>query len=64
MPRPPIRFSDRRAIEAEVRTTRATIGKMERALDEKYEYLRKLEEELEHAHGQSAHQARTSAPEA
>lgn len=59
MQRPPIRFSDRRAIEAEVRSTRATIKKMEKALDEKYEYLRKLEEELDHADHQSTREART-----
>lgn len=43
------RFSERRAIEADIQNTKATIHKMEQALDKKYEYLRKLEMELGHA---------------
>ncbi len=49
-----MKFRDRRALEAEIRATKAVATKMERALDEKYEHLRKLELELEDAHYQSA----------
>jgi hypothetical protein len=41
-----MKFKDRRSIEAELRSLRVTTSKMERALDAKYEAVRKLEEEL------------------
>jgi hypothetical protein len=47
-----MKFRDRRALEAEIRAAKVATFKMERALDEKYEHLRKLEMELEDAHHQ------------
>lgn len=50
-----MRFRDRKRIEAEIREAKRTAVKMERALEEKYEALRKLEEEL-HADHQPTYQ--------
>jgi hypothetical protein len=47
-----MKFRDRRKIEAEIRSAKIVASKMERALDEQYEHLRKLEEEFEDAHHQ------------
>jgi hypothetical protein len=41
-----MKFRDRRRIEAEIRETRISTSKMERALEEHYERLRKLQDEL------------------
>jgi prefoldin subunit 5 len=49
-------FADRRALADEIREVKRTIAKMERAVDAKYEYLRKLEKEMNDAYDQSAHQ--------
>ena len=47
-----MKFRDRRRIEAEIRSAKVTVFKMERALDGKYEHLRKLKQELADADDQ------------
>jgi hypothetical protein len=49
-----MKYRDRRRVEAEIREARRTAVKMEKALDEQYEHLRKLEEEF-HADYQPTH---------
>lgn len=57
-----MKFRDRRRIEAEIREARRTAGKMERALDEKYEALRKLEQELHADHQPTCTQGPQAGP--
>ena len=44
-----MKFRDRRAIEAEIRSAYVVLSKMEWALDAKYEHLRKLQKALSDA---------------
>jgi len=53
-----MKFRDRRQIESDIRDCRHLVVKMERALEETYERIRKLEQELD-ADNQPAREARS-----